>query len=145
MIEVVSPSSFQRAQSPITPARQSRMNSLEALERGFALFRSTFVLEAWRYYAGRAPLVFLFVRRWGGNARIRVPDGVVLLEAAMLAAAYLLRLWMVAGYMQRIRERAFRTPASKPVGAIAQTAALGRLLAWKITLSAGALIALVTF
>jgi hypothetical protein len=145
MTEVVAPSSFQRAQSPITPARRSRMNSLEALERGFALFRSTFVPEAWRYYVGSAPLVFCFIPMWVVNGQIQVSDGVLLLEAAMLGAAYLLRVWMVAGYMQRIRERAFGIPASKRIGAIAQTAALGRLLAWKITLSAGALVALVTF
>src|SRR3954451_11496971 len=118
MIEVVAPSSFQRKQSPITPARRSRMNSLEALERGFALFRSTFVPEAWRYYVGSAPLVFCFIPMWVVNGQIQVSDGVLLLEAAMLGAAYLLRVWMVAGYMQRIRERAFGIPASKRIGAI---------------------------
>ena len=36
--------------------RRNRLNALEALERGFALFRSTFAREAWRYYTGAAPL-----------------------------------------------------------------------------------------
>ncbi|MGB8013407.1 MAG: DUF4129 domain-containing protein [Terriglobales bacterium] len=125
--------------------RRNRLNSLEALERGFALFRSTFVREAWRYYAGSAPLVFCFIPIWVVNGQIRLSDGVVLLEAALLAAGYLLRVYMVASYMQRVRERAFGTPTSKPVGATARAAAMGRLLAWKITLSAGALAALVTF
>jgi hypothetical protein len=125
--------------------RRNRLNSLEALERGFALFRSTFVREAWRYYAGSAPLVLCFIPMWVVNGQIRLSDGVVLMEAALLAASYLLRVSMVASYMQRVRERAFGTPTSKPVGATAQAAALGRLLAWKITLSASALVALVTF
>jgi Domain of unknown function (DUF4129) len=125
--------------------RRNRLNSLEALERGFALFRSTFVREAWRYYAGSAPLVFCFIPMWVVNGQIRLSDGVVLMEAALLAAGYLLRVCMVASYMQRVRERAFGTPTSKPIGATAQAAALARLLAWKITLSAGALAALLTF
>jgi hypothetical protein len=58
--------------------------------------------------------------------------------------AYVLRVCMVATYMQRVRERAFGTPTSRPIGATAQAAAAGRLLAWKITLSAGALAALLT-
>jgi hypothetical protein len=121
------------------------MNSLEALEHGFALFRSTFVREAWRYYAGSAPLVFSFIPMWVVNGQIRLSNGVVLMEAALLAAAYFLRLCMVASYMQRVRERAFGTPALKPERATAKAAAMGRLLLWKITLSAGALLALVTF
>jgi len=125
--------------------RRNRLNSLEALERGFALFRSTFVREAWRYYAGSAPLVLCFIPMWVLNGQIQLSDGVVLMEAALLATSYLLRVCMVASYMQRVRERAFGAPASKPVGATAQAAAVGRLLAWKITLSAGALAALVTF
>ncbi len=124
---------------------QNRLNSLEALERGFALFRSTFVGEGWRYYAGSAPLVLCFIPMWVVNGQIRLSDGVVLMEAALLAAGYLLRVCMVASYMQRVRERAFGAPTSKPVGATAQAAAVGRLLAWKITLSAGAFAALVTF
>ena len=131
----------------VLPVRgpRNRLNSLEALERGFALFRSTFVREAWRYYAGSAPLVFCFIPIWVVNGQIRLSNGVVLMEAALLAAGYLLRVSMVASYMQRVRERAFGTPTLKPVGATARAAALGRLLAWKITLSAGALVALVTF
>jgi hypothetical protein len=125
--------------------RRNRLNPLEALERGFALFRSTFVREAWRYYAGSAPLVLCFIPMWVLNGQIRLSDGVVLIEAALLAAGYLLRVCMVASYMQRVRERAFGTPASKPIGASAQAAAWARLLAWKIALSAGAFAALPTF
>jgi hypothetical protein len=129
--------------APRLPARgrRDRLNSLEALERGFALFRSTFMQEAWRYYAGSAPLVFCFIPMWVVNGQIRLSDGGVLTEAAVLAAAYLLRVCMVASYMQRVRERAFGTPGPKPVAA----AAVGRLLAWKIALSAATLVALVTF
>jgi len=82
---------------------------------------------------------------WVVNGQIRLSDGVVLMEAAVLAASYLLRVCIVASYMQRVRERAFGTPRSKPVGATAHAAAVGRLLAWKITLSAGALAGLLTF
>lgn len=133
-------------QARVLPSRgrRNQLNSLEALERGFALFRSTFVREAWRYYAGSAPLVLCFIPMWVVNGQIRLSDGVVLLEATLLAAGYLLRACMVATYMQRVRERAFGTPALKPVGATARAAAVGRLLAWKITLSAGALAALPT-
>jgi hypothetical protein len=120
------------------------LNSLEALERGFALFRSTFVPEAWRYYAGSAPLVFCFIPMWVVNGQIRLSNGAILMEAALLAASYLLRVCMVATYMQHLRERAFGTPTSKPVGATGRAAAVGRLLWWKITLSAGALVALPT-
>jgi hypothetical protein len=127
------------------PVRRNRLNVLEALERAFVLFRSTFVAEAWRYYAGSAPLVFAFVPIWVVNGQIQLSNGVVLMEAALLAACYLLRVCMVASYMQRVRERAFGVPTSKPVGATAQAAAVGRLLAWKITLSAGALVGLLTF
>jgi Domain of unknown function (DUF4129) len=132
---------------PRLPVRspRKRLNSLKALERGFALFRSSFVQEAWRYYAGSAPLVFCFIPMWVLNGQIRLSHSVVLLEAALLAAAYLLRVCMVASYMQRVRERAFGGPASKPLQTTAQAAAVGRLLAWKITLSVGALAALVTF
>jgi hypothetical protein len=141
------------ARAPLTPqhghitaprARRSGLNSLEALERGFALFRSTFSREAWRYYAGAAPFVFAFIPMWVANGQIRLSNGALLLEAALLAGAYLLRAWMVCSYMQRVRERAFAIPVSKQVGAMEHAAALGRLLAWKITLSAAALAALPT-
>jgi hypothetical protein len=141
----LAPAPSPRARVLAVRGPRNRLNSLEALERGFALFRSTFVGEAWRYYAGSAPLVFCFIPMWVVNGQIRLPDGVVLMEAAVLAAGYLLRVCMVASYMQCVRERAFGTPRSKPVGATAQAAAVGRLLAWKITLSAGALAALLTF
>jgi hypothetical protein len=140
----LAPAPSQRARPLPVRGPRDRLNSLEALERGFALFRSTFVREAWRYYAGSAPLVFCFIPMWVINGQIRLSDGVVMIEAALLAAGYLLRVCMVASYMQRVRERAFGTPSSKPVGATAQAAAAGRLLAWKFTLSTGALAALLT-
>jgi hypothetical protein len=120
-------------------SRRNRLNPLEALERGFALFQTTFAREAWRYYAGSAPLVLCFIPIWVLDGQIRISNGALLLEATLLAAAYLLRVCMVASYVQRVRERAFGVPASKPASATAQTAAVGRLLAWKITLSAAAL------
>ncbi|HXE35617.1 MAG TPA: hypothetical protein VN087_17015 [Verrucomicrobiae bacterium] len=141
------------ARAPLAPqhghirpprARWSGLNSLEALERGFALFRSTFSREAWRYYAGAAPFVFAFIPMWVANGQIRLSTGALLLEAALLSGAYLLRAWMVCSYMQRVRERAFATPVPKQAGAIEHAATLGRLLAWKITLSAAALAALPT-
>jgi hypothetical protein len=144
MSEAALASSLQARALPVR-ARRNRLNPLEALERGFALFRSTFVQEAWRYYLGSGPLVVCFIPIWVVNGQIQVPDGVILMEAALLAAAYLLRLCMVASYMQRVRERAFGTPILKPVGASARAAAVGRLLAWKITLSAAALSTLPTF
>ena len=125
-------------------AERNRLNALEALERGFALFRSTFGSEAWRYYLGAAPLVFAFIPMWVANGQIRVSIGALLLEAALLAGAYLLRAWMVRSYVERVRERAFGTPIAKPAGAAARGAGLGRLLAWKITLTIGALAALPT-
>jgi len=139
--------------APLTPqhgrlasprAHRNRLNSLEALERGFALFRNTFGREAWSYYAGAAPFIFAFIPMWVVNGQIRLSNGALLMEAALLAGAYLVRAWMVSRYVQRVREWAFGTPAAKPVGLSAQAAALGRLLAWKITLSACAMAALPT-
>jgi len=124
---------------------RNRLNPLEALERGFALFRSTFVQEAWRYYAGSAPLVFCFIPIWVLDGQIQISGSMVLLEAALLTATYLLRVCMIATYMQRVRERAFGTPASKALGTTSRAAAVGRLLAWKITLSAFAIATLPTF
>ena len=123
------------------PARskRNRLNPLEALERGFALFQSTFTREAWRYYTGAAPLVLCFIPIWVVDGQIQISEGTLLLQAVLLAAAYLLRARMVASYGQRVRERAFGVPPSKPAGVAAQAAAMGRLLAWKITLSAAAL------
>jgi hypothetical protein len=138
----LAPSASQRAHLALARARRNRLSPLEALERGFALFRSTFGREAWRYYTGTAPLVFCFIPMWVVNGQIRISDGALLMEAALLAGAYLLRVWMVGSYMQHIRERAFGTPASKPAGAAARAALVGRLLAWKVMLSAGALTAL---
>ena len=125
--------------------RRYQLNSLEALERGFALFRSTFVQEAWRFYVGSAPLIVCLIPIWVVNGQLRLSDGVVLMESVSLAVAYLVRVCMVASYMQRVRERAFGTPTSRPTGAFARAASVGRLLAWKLMLSGGALVALVTF
>ncbi len=55
---------------------------------------STFVREAWRYYAGSAPLIFCFIPMWVENGQIRVMESVVLAEAVLLAGAYLLRVCM---------------------------------------------------
>ena len=141
----LAPSPSLHARALPVRGRRNRLNSLEALERGFALFRSTFVTEAWRYYAGSVPFVFCFIPMWVVNGQIRLSNGVVLMEAALLAAGYLLRVYMVAGYMERVRERAFGTPILRPIGVTARAAALGRLLAWKVSLSAAALVALLTF
>jgi len=139
------------AQAAELPARalpqrrqRNRLNSLEALERGFALFRSTFVNEAWRYYSGSAPLILCFIPMWVVNGQIRVSDGVVLLEAVLLAAGYLLRVYTVTVYMRRVRERAFGSTTSKPLDANTRAAVLGRLVAWKIGLSVAALTTLPT-
>jgi hypothetical protein len=135
-------SSSQAARFVPARVRRNRLNPVEALERGFSLFRSTFAREAWRYYLGAASLVLCFIPMWVVNGQIRISDGALLMEAALLTAAYLLRVWIVGSYVQRVRERAFGTPTLKPGGATAQAAAVGRLLAWKIALSAGALAAL---
>jgi hypothetical protein len=124
--------------------RRNRLNPLEALERGFALFQATFSREAWRYFAGAAPLVVCAIPIWVLNGQIRVSDGELLLEAALLGAAYLLRVWIVGDYVQRVRERAYGVPRQKSSGTGAKAAAIGRLLAWKITLSAAALATLPT-
>lgn len=118
---------------------RNRLNPLEALERGFALFQSTFALEAWRYYTGAAPLVLSFIPIWVVNGQIRLSTGVLLMEAALLSGAYLLRIRMVARYVQGVRARAFGVPKPTLAGAFTQAAAIGRLLTWKITLSAAAL------
>src|SRR5712675_1267548 len=131
---------------PLTTARarRNRLNPLEGLERGFALFRSTFAREAWRYYVGAVPLVVCFIPMWVVNGQIRLSNGVLLMEAALLAGTYLLRVLMIANYVQSVRERAFGVPRPNFSGAFARTAATGRLLAWKITLSAAALATLVS-
>jgi hypothetical protein len=126
------------------PGRRNRLNPLEALERGFALFRSTFAEEAWRYYVGAAPLVLCFIPMWVANGQIRLSDGALLMEAAILTGAYLLRVWTVAGYMQGVRERGFGVPRTRLTSPSARVAAVGRLLAWKIMLSAAALATLTT-
>jgi hypothetical protein len=125
-------------------SRRSRLSSLEALERGFALFRSTFPREAWRYYTGAAPLVLCSIPIWVTDGQIHVSDGALLMQAVLLGLAYMLRAWMVGSYVERVREHAFGVPILKLVGAVAQAAATGRLLAWKITLSAAAVATLPT-
>src|SRR6266480_5459667 len=146
MSEVASaPATSQRGRRASARDRRNRLNALEVLERGFALFKSTFAWEAWRYYCGAAPLVLCFIPMWVVNGQIRLSDGALLAEAALLTGAYVLRAWSVANYMQGVRERAFGVPRPRPEGATAQLAAIGRLLAWKIALSAAALLALITF
>ncbi len=135
----LAPSTLQRGRLASARGRRNRLNALEALERGFALFRSTFAWEAWRYYSGAAPMVLCFIPMWVVNGQIRLSDGALLVEAALLTGAYLVR-----AYMQRVRERAFGAPRPAPEGASAKLAAMGRLLAWKIVLSAAALVALTT-
>src|SRR5437879_3744671 len=141
----LAPVTSQRGRRASACGRRNRLNALEALVRGLALFKSTFAWEAWRYYSGAAPLVLCFIPMWVVNGQIRLSDGALLVEAALLTGAYLLRAWSVANYMQRVRERAFGVPRPAPEGASAQLAAIGRLLAWKIALSAAALVALTTF
>src|SRR6266853_816924 len=141
----LAPATSQRGRQASARGRRNRLNALEALERGFALFKSTFAWEAWRYYSGAAPLVLCFIPMWVVNGQIRISDAVLLTEAALLTGAYLLRAWSVSNYMQRVRERAFGVPRPRPEDAAAQLAAMGRLLAWKIVLSAATLVALTTF
>ena len=135
----------QRGRPAPARGRRNRLNALEALERGFALFKSTFAWEAWRYFSGAAPLVVCLIVMWVANGQIRLSDGALLAEAGLLTGLYLLRTWSVASYMQRVRERAFGVRRPAPEGASAQLAAMGRLLAWKIALSSGALVGLTTF
>jgi hypothetical protein len=141
---VLAPIGLQAGHSAIARARRNRLSPLEALERGFALFQATFTTEAWRYYTGTAPLVICFIPLWVIDGQIRLSDGAILGEAALLAGAYLLRVWMVACYVQGVRESAFGVPTAKPAGALARAAALGHLLAWKIVLSAAALATLLS-
>lgn len=139
MNEALARIAAQPGRSASVRSSRIRLNPLEALERGFALFQSTFTGEAWRYYVGAAPLVLCFIPLWVIDGQIRISNGSLLLQAVLLAGAYLLRARMVAGYVQRVRQRAFGVPGSKPVGVAARAAATGRLLAWKITLSLAAL------
>lgn len=138
------PVAAHRGHSLFPRTRRNRLNPLEALECGFALFRSTFGREAWRYYAGAAPLALCFIPMWVVDGQVRISNGMLLMETVLLAGAYLLRVWAVARYMHGVRESAFGVSAAKPAGPAAKAAALGRVLAWKITLSAAALAALPT-
>ena len=142
---VLAGANSQRGRQALARGRRNRLNALEALERGFALFKSTFAWEAWRYFSGAAPLVVCLIVMWVANGQIRLSDGALLAEAGLLTGLYLLRTWSVASYMQRVRERAFGVRRPAPEGASAQLAAMGRLLAWKIALSSGALVGLTTF
>jgi hypothetical protein len=135
----VAPLAAQRGRSRSARSRRSRLSALEALEGGFALFRSTFGREAWRYYAGALLLAICFIPTWVVNGQVRVSSAGLLTETAVLGAAYLLRVWAVARYMQGVRERAFGAPRAKRASGAAKAAALGRLVAWKISLSAAAL------
>jgi hypothetical protein len=143
MSEAVVPPS-RRAYLPLARNRRTRLSALEALERGFALFRSTFGREAWRYYVGATPLVACFIPMWVVNGQIRISNGALLGEAALLTGGYLFRVWMVGSYMQRVGERAFNKQRPQTPGLAARAAGGGRLLARKILLSAGALLTLPT-
>lgn len=122
-----------------------RMNPLEALERGFVLFRSTFASKGWRYYAGSAPLAIFFISMWVVDGQVRLSNGDVLLEAVLLAAAYLVRVGAVASYMMSIRESAFGVPQAESLGIARRAGAMGRLVSWKIILSLAAIATLPTF
>ncbi len=124
--------------------RGTQLDALEALERGFALFQSTFAQQGWLYYIGATPFVLVFILMWVINGQIRVSDGTLLLETLLLAGTYLLRVALIARYVRGVRERAFGVLRPKLAGALAQPAGIGRLLAWKITLGSAALIALPT-
>jgi hypothetical protein len=124
--------------------RGTQLSALEALERGFALFQSTFAQEGWLYYIGATPFILGFILMWVINGQIRVSDGTLFLETLLLAGAYLLRVALIARYLLGVRERAFGVLRPKLAGALAQPASLGRLLAWKITLGSAALITLPT-
>jgi len=136
---VLAPAGLQAGHPVIARAPRYRLSPLEALERGFALFRSTFATEAWRYYTGAVPLLLSFIPFWVIDGQIRISDAELLGEAVLLAAAYLFRVWMVARYVQGVRESAFGVPRGNRAGVSARAAALGRLLAWKIVLSAATL------
>ena len=135
----MAPFAAQRGRLAPARARRNRLNPLEALERGFTLFQLTFARQAWRYYVGAAPLVLCFIPMWVADGQIHISKSALLAQAAVLAAAYLLRVRMIASYVQRIREQAFGVPVSKPAGVAARLTGVGRLLAWKITLSAAVL------
>jgi len=86
----------QRGRQVSARGGRNRLNALEALERGLALFKSTFVWEAWRYYSGAAPLVLCFIPMWVVNGQIRLSDGALMAAAALLARTYLLRACSVS-------------------------------------------------
>src|SRR3954471_6305558 len=93
------PSAPPRAHLAPARDRRNRLSALEALERGFALFRSTFGREAWRYYVGTAPLVVCLIPMWVVNGQIRISNGALFIEAVLLAACYVFRVWMCGSYM----------------------------------------------
>src|SRR4051794_9684928 len=95
---VLAPPSSSRAYLASSCDRRTRLSSLEALERGFALFRSTFSREGWRYYVGAAPLVLCFIPMWVINGQIRISEGALFIEAALLAGSYILRVVFVGSY-----------------------------------------------
>jgi hypothetical protein len=130
----------------VAPAhrRGTQMNAIEALERGFALFQSTFAQEGWLYYIGATPFVLSFILMWVINGQIHVSEGTLLIETLLLAAMYLLRAALIARYALGVRERAFGVLRPKLAGTLARPAGMGRLLAWKITLGSAALITLPT-
>lgn len=117
---------------------------MEALEQGFALFRSTFSDEGWRYYLGSVPLVLCFIPIWVINGQIRTSDEALFLEAALLAGLYVFRMAMVGKYMRQVRERAFGTPGAASGRIFVRVAGFGRLCAWKALLGIASLTVLPT-
>src|SRR5260370_12512073 len=109
----LAPYASQRAHLAPARARRNRLSPLEALECGFALFRSTFGREAWRYYTGTAPLVLCLIPMWVSNGQIRISDGALLMQASLLAGGDLLPVWLVGRFMQHVLGRPFSTPTSK--------------------------------
>src|SRR5260370_41476387 len=92
MSEVASaPATSQRGRRAYARGRRNRLNALEALERGFALFKSTFAWEAWRYYSGAAPLVLWFIPMGVVNGQIRFSDGALFAGGALPTWPSLLR------------------------------------------------------
>ena len=141
---VLTPAAAQAGRGRGSRARHKRLSAIEALERGIALFRSTFATDAWRYYVGAAPFVVCFIPLWVIDGQIKISDTILLSEALLLTAAYLLRVWAVTRYMQSVRERAFGAPKPKPVRIALRITTFARLLTWNFFLSTATLATLVT-
>lgn len=119
--------------------RGNQLSAVEALEQGFALFRASFAREAWRYYLGAAPLLICLVPLWAVTGQVRVADESLRAGAAVLSAAYLLRVALVGQYVQKVRQHVFGVPATRRSNLSVYLAALGRTIVWKLTLGGLAL------